>query len=177
MERASEEGEQRDGDFSAWLENHKLHSYKQALAEEGYEGIESLTLLSDEEIEELSRSVNMKPGHKKTFPVAIEKARQGMKEHQREKELAKELAQELTQELAKIERGRKLAEARDGHTNGTDNPPKLASVDEAGPADRKSTDLATLTPGKYLDPALPREKELELPSSKRWQVTITQLHY
>ena len=86
----------------------------------------------------------MKPGHKKKFPVAIQKAREEMKEieekQQREKaalKREKELAQELAEELAKIERDRKLAEARDEHTKITGNPLQLASVDDGHKAQQE----------------------------------------
>jgi hypothetical protein len=68
----------------------------------GYDLLESLTLLSKEEIEELSISIKMLPGHKRRFPAAIQKAREHMQE---QKEIRK-------RERAKLERERGREEAK-----------------------------------------------------------------
>ena len=112
----------------------------------------------------------MKPGHKKRFPALLNRARA---EAEREEKLRQNQAEREDHErqLAKA-RWKKELEAEEAGTAtriGTmqhDTKPEIQAVAEQL---RKSTDLAT--PGKYLDPALPHEKELELPSSKRWQVT------
>ena len=44
----------REVEFVEWLSEQKFVSYQQALEDEGYEDLQSLTLLSDEQIEELS---------------------------------------------------------------------------------------------------------------------------
>ena len=75
--------------------------YQQALEAEGYEDLESLTLMTEEEIAELSTAINMKAGHKKKFAAAILKARREMK-----------LEEEEAQELAKIETEQRLAKAK-----------------------------------------------------------------
>jgi hypothetical protein len=62
-------------EFTKWLRENMLHSYKQALEEQGFEELESLTLLTDVEIAELSSAINMKMGHAKKFPAAIDDAR------------------------------------------------------------------------------------------------------
>jgi hypothetical protein len=69
----------------------------------GYEELEILALLTGEQIDELSVTIKMRPGHKVKFPLAIQAARE-------ELELKKQKAQEPAQELANIERDRKLAE-------------------------------------------------------------------
>ena len=101
--------------FIEWLKNNMLHSYQQALEEEGYEELESLTLLSEKEIDELSTSIKMKPGHRKKLPVAIKRAREEMqeREQERKREKAKQQREEEgLEELGKIEMERKLAKAR-----------------------------------------------------------------
>ena len=44
--------------------------------EEGYDDLESLTLLSAEEVDELCAEVKMKPGHRRKMPVIIERAKE-----------------------------------------------------------------------------------------------------
>ena len=132
----------------------------------------------------------MKPGHKKRFPALLNRARE-REERIREAKKAEEEAllnraraeaereEKLRQDQAEREdHERQLAKARwkkelEAEEAGTatrigtmqhDTKPEIQAVAEQL---RKSTDLATLTPGK----ALPHGKELELPSSKRWQVT------
>jgi hypothetical protein len=136
------DGQAFDGDreFIDWLKKYKLMPYHKALEDEGFEDVESLTILTGEEIEELSTAVKMKFGHKKKFPVAIHKAREELekrekqkqeqekeqeekakrlkskreKEEQEQEEKSKRLKEEeqLTHELARIERERKLFEAK-----------------------------------------------------------------
>ena len=141
----------------------------------------------------------MKPGHKKRFPALLKRARDGAEREAKERRdqaereerirEAKKAEEEALLNRARAERQdqteredheRQLAKARwkkelEAEEAGTatrigtmqhDTKPEIQAVAEQL---RKSTDLATLTPGKYLDPA--RGKELELPSSKRWQVT------
>ena len=50
--------------FLMWLTKKKLHSYYKDLAAEGYDDLESLTLLTEEEINDLATKVSMKPGRK-----------------------------------------------------------------------------------------------------------------
>ena len=52
----------------------------------GYDLLESLILLSQEEIEELSVSIKMKPGHKRRFPAAVQKAREEAKREEEEQD-------------------------------------------------------------------------------------------
>ena len=101
--------------FVAWLKNNMLHSYQQSLEDEGFEELEALTLLSPEEIEELASAIKMKFGHKKKFPVAISKAREEFRRI--EKERNRKMKEQ--EELAKIETGRKLADAKAQHRRDT----------------------------------------------------------
>ena len=123
----------------------------------------------------------MKPGHKKRFPALLNRARE-REERIREAKKAEEEAllnrarAERQDQTEREDHERQLAKARwkkelEAEEAGTatrigtmqhDTKPEIQAVAEQL---RKSTDLAT--PGK----ALPHGKELELPSSKRWQVT------
>lgn len=94
-------------EFVEWLKRNKLQSYQQALEELGYEELESVVVLNTEEVEALSSVIQMKAGHRKKFPVAIQHAREKMK---REK-AKQEREEELNEELAQIERARTLAQA------------------------------------------------------------------
>ena len=108
-----------DEDFKLWLEKYKMGSYYAALEEEGYDAVESLILLSDEEIGELCTAIKMKPGHTKRFPVVIAEAREEEKKRRMEKEKKERMEKEreenkerMEKELADIETERKLAKAR-----------------------------------------------------------------
>jgi hypothetical protein len=79
-----------EGEFIEWLKRNKLQQYQKNLEEEGFEVLESLTLLSDEEVESLSTAMQMKLGHKKLFPVAIRKAREELKELEEKRKIEKE---------------------------------------------------------------------------------------
>jgi hypothetical protein len=95
-------------EFVEWLKRNKLQSYQQALEELGYEELESVVLLNTEEVEALSSAIQMKAGHRKKFPVAIQNAREKMKREKAKQEREEELADELAQ----IERARTLAQAK-----------------------------------------------------------------
>ena len=117
----------------------------------GYEVLEILTALSQEEIDELSTSLKMKPGHKKMFSLAIQKAEREKEEHEqkRNKEKAKRDREEeeqeekwkLANELSKIERKQILAKARS--TRDAENPEhidtKPKAPESAKPAAQKNT--------------------------------------
>ena len=47
-------------DFVEWLKHNKLQAYQQALEDEGFEELESLALLNDEQLEDLSSAIQMK---------------------------------------------------------------------------------------------------------------------
>ena len=110
-----------------------MGSYYAALEEEGFDAVESLILLSENDIGELCTAINMKRGHKIRFPVIIAKAREEASEEQEiatnERKIAKEEKQraekkkkieqereekkeKIAEELADIETERKLAKAR-----------------------------------------------------------------
>jgi hypothetical protein len=100
--------EQHDGDeFLDWLKKHKLHTYKQALEDEGFEVLESLISLSKEQVDSLGTAIHMKMGHKMVFPLAIEEAREAAKEH---KEEMKERKEQQKREKEKREREAKREE-------------------------------------------------------------------
>ena len=99
----------------------------------------------------------MKPGHQKRFPALLNRAR-AERQDQTERE-------DHERQLAKA-RWKKELEAEEAGTAtriGTMQHNTKSEMQAVAEQLRKSTDLAT--------PALPHEKELELPSSKRWQVT------
>jgi hypothetical protein len=138
MDHLAERHDGDDGDeFLDWLKKHKLHTYKQALEQEGFEVLESLIGLSQEQVDALGTAIHMKMGHKMVFPVAIEEAREAvngrkeeMKEeeaerkeqrkrekakHEREEEredAKREREEELAEKLAQIKREQKLAQAK-----------------------------------------------------------------
>ena len=67
-------------EFLHWLKENNMASYFAALEEEGFDAIENLTLLSEDEISELATAIKMKFGHKRRFPVIIKKAREDLQE-------------------------------------------------------------------------------------------------
>ena len=63
------EGQRRDSvhatqEFVKWLKTNNLLTYQQALAEEGFDDLVSFSMISEEEIAELCRTVKMKLGHR-----------------------------------------------------------------------------------------------------------------
>ena len=60
-----------NSEFIAWLTKINLLAYRPALEDQGFDSKESLVLLTDDEIDELSSAVGMKFGHKKRFPFSI----------------------------------------------------------------------------------------------------------
>jgi hypothetical protein len=61
MNRSSKQNT-ADHEFVDWLTKTKLLSYREALELEGYEDVISLTYLTDEDIKELSVTIQMKAG-------------------------------------------------------------------------------------------------------------------
>ena len=126
------------------MNKNKLMAYQQALEEEGFEDVESLTLLTSGEIEELSTAIKMKFGHKKKFPVAIQKAREELKEQDERSKRQKE-EEQLTHALAKIEREQKLFEAKARQLKVEDSKDpedeNKAESSKSDKAQKRSTDL------------------------------------
>jgi hypothetical protein len=100
------------------------------LEEQGYDGLDILLSLSEEELEELASTLKMKKGHRIRLPLAVSKARQRAaealivaaeekkkqkkKEEQKAKQDEEDALEErkIAKELADIETERKLAKAR-----------------------------------------------------------------
>ena len=120
-------------DFAQWLEENKLIAYLPALEEEGYDGLDILLSLSEEELEELASTLKMKKGHRIRLPLAVNKAaEERKKQKKREAEEEEDAAEKkrkqkkrdeqdeedaleerkIAKELADIETERKLAKAR-----------------------------------------------------------------
>ena len=112
-------------EFLVWLKKHKLQAYYALLEEvilistldlvltitlskEGFDYLQSLTLLTTEEINELATTIGMKQGHKKKFPVLIQQAREQMEELEEERRRAKEKQRrEDTREEEELEEERR----------------------------------------------------------------------
>ena len=158
------DGSALDGDqqFIDWLKRNKLISYQQPLEDEGYEELESLTLLTPEQIEELSVTIQMRPGHKVKFPVAIQKAREELDKRRKQKQEQEEKAnrlkakrkreeqeqekeEQLARELANIKRERKLFEAKARQLKVEDSKDpedqNKAESSKTDKAQKRSTDL------------------------------------
>jgi len=174
-------------DFAEWLKKHKLLSYQQALEEEGFEDLQSLVLLSPEQIEELSSAINMKMGHKLKFPVTIQDAREDMKrekikrerekeegEEQRKKEKVKrereeakrERDEELAEELAQLEREQKLAQAK--AQSRKDLQEDQQTQPDAKPTAHDSTGLGTSVSKAKIE-----SKGIHLPANKSYAAFIS----
>ena len=50
--------------IAIWLEENNLEVYLEGLQQEGYDDLEVLTALTDEELEDLATALNMKKGHR-----------------------------------------------------------------------------------------------------------------
>ena len=79
-----------DLNFVEWLKHNKLQAYQQALEDEGFEELESLALLNDEQLEDLSSAIQMKLGHKLKFHKVLKKAREKMNEQEAKQKTEKE---------------------------------------------------------------------------------------
>ena len=60
----------------------------------GYEDLESVSLLSEEEIDELATSIKMRPGHRRKLQAVMSKVRAEMKEQEEIQKREKEEAEE-----------------------------------------------------------------------------------
>ena len=58
-------------EFAQWLEENKLTAYLPAFEEEGYDRLDILLSLSEEELEEPATTLKMKKGHRIRFPLAV----------------------------------------------------------------------------------------------------------
>merc|ERR1711865_7727 len=72
-------------EFAQWLEENKLTAYPPAFEKEGYDGLDILLSLSEEELEELASTLKMKKGHRIRLPLAVSKARQRAEDAAEEK--------------------------------------------------------------------------------------------
>jgi hypothetical protein len=145
--------------------------------------LEILTLLSQEEIEELVKAIKMKPGHKKKFQVVVKEAgekRSREKEEleekrSREKEELEEKRQrekeererekderQLEQELAKIDRERRLQQAR-----------RRKDVDEHSKASAQLTATKAAELGMSVPKSTTESKGLVLPANKSYAAFIS----
>ena len=98
-----------DEDFQLWLEKYKMGSYYAALEEEGLDTVESLILLSEQEIDELCTRIKMKLGHKKRFPVVIAEAREA---EEKKKKVEKEREEDAAEEKRKKKQRQEQKEQR-----------------------------------------------------------------
>jgi hypothetical protein len=144
-----------DEEFIAWLTKTKLLSYQQSLEDEGYDSKESLVLLTDDEIDELSSTIKMKAGHKKRFPVEIREAREEI---------------QLQKDLAKLQRGEVLREAQDRASTKTKaRDHTVDAEDQKMKVDESSTNPTSMQPAA-VDEAGKKEanKKQNLPLHKKW---------
>ena len=72
-------------DFAGWLEKNKLEAYGDALAEQGYDDLASFSMIPEDEIDELCRTVKMKAGHRRKMPALVARAKDEVK-RERERE-------------------------------------------------------------------------------------------
>jgi hypothetical protein len=196
---ASSETDVVDGDeFIAWMKRNKLFAYQQQLEEEGqcydcllcnvflgakssfsigYDDLQSLALLADDQIEALSSAINMRPGHRLKFPFVIkelkelkekQKRERAKREAKEEREEREEVEQErMTQELAKIDRQLRLQQAKAAAANnskGLGMPVTNANIENKG-IDLSATSLAH-TRSQTQDGSSTEVTELSLPPNK-----------
>ena len=70
--------------FVGWLKRNNL-PYQRELAEEGYDDLESFSMIPEDEIDELCRTVKMKTGHRRKMPALVARAKDEVK-RERERE-------------------------------------------------------------------------------------------
>ena len=76
--------------FRQWLEDNSYLDYRAGLEEQGYDGLDVLADLSDDELMELAASLKMKPGHRRRLPLAVKKVKQLQRKAQMDREDAEE---------------------------------------------------------------------------------------
>ena len=87
-------------EFVRWLEENNLDYYQEALDKEGYDDLESFSMIPDEEIEQLCDQVKMRPGHRRKMPALIARAKEDFTQ---ELQIQKELkAAELSRRMREI---------------------------------------------------------------------------
>ena len=57
----------RDTHIRSWLRRFKLEAYAEALEDDGYDDLQHLTGLDEQEIDEVLEEIEMKKGHRRTF--------------------------------------------------------------------------------------------------------------
>ena len=98
-------------EFTRWLRANNLHIYQAAFAEEGYDDLTSFSMIPEDEIEELCKTVNMKPGHRRKIPILVNQAK---KDFERELKIKNSLKDaELSRRMREIEGEAKTNEDTD----------------------------------------------------------------
>ena len=57
----------RDTHIRSWLRRFKLEAYAEALEDDGYDDLQHITGLDEQEIDEVLEEIGMKKGHRRTF--------------------------------------------------------------------------------------------------------------
>lgn len=71
--RPSESQTEDDTDLSEWLTQQRLNQYAGKLAAEGYDDLEVFLSLDEEDLDDLIKAINMKPGHQKKLLKLVSK--------------------------------------------------------------------------------------------------------
>ena len=138
-------------DFAVWLRRNNIHIYQESFADEGYDDLESFSLIPAEEIEELCKAVKMKPGHRRKMPGLVDRAREEIKLEMARKK------NEMERETREME-VKKLEEEQDRKRRIRDIAAEEKRVQEKDARHQKAAASKTTRPDKA---------ERELPEGKR----------
>ena len=128
-------------DLATWLEANYLQSYLEALKQEGYDDLLSLSMLPEDEVDELCTALKMKPGHKRKMPALVRRLKHDMKRDEAILEAKRKIEdaereQEVEERLRKIET-KKGAPKEDDENELVSRKPAAALQDAPAPRSAK----------------------------------------
>ena len=102
------------GAFVKWLTRNNLQNYQQALEAEGYDDLYSVSVIPEDELDELCLTLKMKPGHRRKMPMLINKLRREIE--RKDKLTEAEQQQALSRRMWEIEKEkREMEEEEEDH--------------------------------------------------------------
>ena len=150
-------------DFTTWLEENKLSEYLDAFQAEGYDDLEVLIELTDEEIVELMNQLNIKKGHRVKLPLILKKAKQvagGKAEEEQRKEQRKREEEQRKEEMDRADAEEERALAKKDAQEDRVEERKLAKQERQKKA-------AAMDPGTEQSLAADKPEEVLLPAHKK----------
>ena len=95
--------------FVGWLKRNNL-PYQRELADEGYDDLESFSMIPEDEIDELCETVKMKAGHRRKMPALVARAKNQVNDikESRQRQRAEGAGKTRDQITTNLPRGKRL---------------------------------------------------------------------